>query len=213
MRKTRRRPSPATVMAALALFVALGGSAYATHTHRMGTQDLRNLAVTTPKLANGSVAPIKLHSNAFTALSDARLLDPRDNDDVAGTVGELSWARGPITIEDTPAGPDPIPTEDDGRFWREIDLDPGVYVLQGTAAVTAGPGDAAITRTFLDGEPITDGDGYFLVPGADGAAFSGSTVVEVDGEEQQTLVQRVVNDGSDVDYADNFLITKTQRTQ
>lgn len=43
------RPSPATAVALLALFVSLGGSAYAIN--KIGTNQIRNGAVTKPKLA------------------------------------------------------------------------------------------------------------------------------------------------------------------
>jgi hypothetical protein len=48
-----RRPSHATVVAYLALFAALGGSAYAVS--RVGTKDLKPNAVTSPKIKNHTV--------------------------------------------------------------------------------------------------------------------------------------------------------------
>jgi hypothetical protein len=53
-----RRPSHATVVAYLALFVALGGSAIAVS--RVGTNDLKNNAVTSAKIRNGSVGAADL---------------------------------------------------------------------------------------------------------------------------------------------------------
>lgn len=53
-----RRPSPALVVAALALLLSLGGSAYAAVSlpaGSVGTRQLRNGAVTTSKLAAGAV--------------------------------------------------------------------------------------------------------------------------------------------------------------
>src|SRR4051794_9642076 len=48
-----RRPSHATVVAYMALFTALGGSAYAVS--RVGTEDLKRSAVTSPKIKNHTV--------------------------------------------------------------------------------------------------------------------------------------------------------------
>jgi hypothetical protein len=48
-----RRPSHATVVAYLALFAALGGSAYAVS--KVGTGDLKNGAVTSEKIRNHAV--------------------------------------------------------------------------------------------------------------------------------------------------------------
>ena len=51
-------PSPATVMAALALFVSLGGTAWAVK--QIGTNQIKNNAVTTNKIKNGAVTGGKL---------------------------------------------------------------------------------------------------------------------------------------------------------
>jgi hypothetical protein len=58
----RRRLTPATVISVLALFFALGGSAFAAAT--VGTADLQNQAVTTPKLADGAVTGKKIATQA-----------------------------------------------------------------------------------------------------------------------------------------------------
>lgn len=58
-----RRRSPATLIAMLALIVALsGGTAYAAAT--IGTDDIKNKAVTTPKLDDGAVTTAKLGPQA-----------------------------------------------------------------------------------------------------------------------------------------------------
>jgi hypothetical protein len=49
-----RRPSHATVVAYLALFAALAGSAYAVST--VGTDDLKRGAVTSPKIRNHTIS-------------------------------------------------------------------------------------------------------------------------------------------------------------
>lgn len=54
----RRRPSPALVVAIIALLVALGGTAIAANTIR--STDIVNGQVMRPDLANGAVAPAKL---------------------------------------------------------------------------------------------------------------------------------------------------------
>jgi hypothetical protein len=58
-----RHPRYADVVATLALFFALGGTAYAA---TIGTSDIRNGAVTTPKLADEAVSHAKLTPNAVT---------------------------------------------------------------------------------------------------------------------------------------------------
>ena len=66
---TRFRPSPAMIVACVALLVALGGTSYAVTQlpqHSVGRKQLRPAAVTTSKLANGAVSKPKLAANAVT---------------------------------------------------------------------------------------------------------------------------------------------------
>ena len=58
MRKTPRRPSPALVVACLALLVALGGTSYAT------VLQVPRASVGTPQLKRNAVTPAKLAPNA-----------------------------------------------------------------------------------------------------------------------------------------------------
>jgi hypothetical protein len=62
---TRIRISPASPIALLALFVALGGGAYAA-SGTIGTVDLQNRAVTKAKLARNAVVPGKIRGGAVT---------------------------------------------------------------------------------------------------------------------------------------------------
>jgi hypothetical protein len=58
----RFRPSPALVISVIALFVALGGVGYAAAT--IGTQDIKNGAVTSKKLHRAAVASKKIRKGA-----------------------------------------------------------------------------------------------------------------------------------------------------
>ena len=59
-----RKPSPALVIASIALFVALGSGAYAAN--KVGTNQIKNKAVTKQKLAGKSVTKVKLADEAVT---------------------------------------------------------------------------------------------------------------------------------------------------
>lgn len=57
--------NPASLLALVALFMALGGVSYAAAT-KIGTKDIRNGAVTTPKLKKNAVTTVKIKANAVT---------------------------------------------------------------------------------------------------------------------------------------------------
>jgi hypothetical protein len=64
-----RRPGGATVIASVALFVALGGTGYAAFSlpkNSVGSKQLKSNAVTTSKLKNNAVTTGKLKNNAVT---------------------------------------------------------------------------------------------------------------------------------------------------
>jgi hypothetical protein len=96
-RLTLPRPTYANVVATLALVFALGGTAYAAAT--VGTADIQDGAVTTPKLANeavsnaklapGSVNAGSLGSNAVTSTKIA-----------ASSVGSVKIADNSVTLAD-----------------------------------------------------------------------------------------------------------------
>jgi hypothetical protein len=56
---------PATIIAVIALLVALSGAGYAAT--KIGTAQLKNNAVTTPKIKNGAVSTAKLKNNAVNS--------------------------------------------------------------------------------------------------------------------------------------------------
>jgi hypothetical protein len=73
MRKSlQRRPSLALVVSFVALFIALGGSAYAGFglaKNSVGTKQLKNGAVTTSKIRNGAVTSSKINGSGVTVSS------------------------------------------------------------------------------------------------------------------------------------------------
>ncbi len=103
---TRRRPSPALVIACLALVVALGGTSYAAITlpsNAVGTRQLRDRAVTSAKLANGVVQTRKLRARAVTAsvLGDRSVTSAKLAN---GAVTSAKLAPGTINTTNVPAG-------------------------------------------------------------------------------------------------------------
>lgn len=60
----RFRPTPALIVAMIALFVALGGVGYAAH--QIGTKNIQNNAITTKKIAPNAVTTGKIKNKAVT---------------------------------------------------------------------------------------------------------------------------------------------------
>ena len=95
------RPSPAMVVAMVALIVALGGSAYAAK--KIGSSQLKKNAVTTKKIKNGAVTGGKLASGAVSSgkiagnavttdkITDGAVTTGKIAD---ATLGSLTTARG-----------------------------------------------------------------------------------------------------------------------
>jgi hypothetical protein len=106
------------VAAALSLFIALGGTAYAVAANSVGTAQLKNGAVTNPKLAansvgngkviDGSLAPEDLGGSLRTLVRGRCPLGSRDAPmDALGTGGWLCFdhfARGPAVENDALTG-------------------------------------------------------------------------------------------------------------
>jgi len=103
MRKILRRlPSPAMVVACIALAVALGGTSYAAITlprNSVGTKQLQKNAVVASKLSSRSVGPQKLQNNAVTlrAVKDNQLTGSKI---VESTLGQVPSAKKADSADD-----------------------------------------------------------------------------------------------------------------
>jgi hypothetical protein len=89
---SRRRPSAATLIAAVALFVALGGTAQALHghnkvrsddivNHSIVGHDIANNAIKSPNIKNGNVTPNKtqfVHTSSLATASATTASSPTD---------------------------------------------------------------------------------------------------------------------------------------
>ena len=113
MRKLVRRPSPAMIVACIALLVSLGGTSFAAATqlarNSVGTPQLRDGAVTNPKLRNNAVNSAKVQNRSLLRVDfapgqlPAGPTGPQGPTGPAGPAGAAGPAGpagviGPITV-------------------------------------------------------------------------------------------------------------------
>jgi hypothetical protein len=82
MRRLKRRPSAGTVIALIALFVAIGGTTYAAK--KIGTKQLKNGAVKTNKLANNAATGKKVAEATLSQVPSAKAADTATTANAAG---------------------------------------------------------------------------------------------------------------------------------
>ena len=75
MHRYRPRLTYANVMATLGVFLSLGGTAWAVAANSVGTKNLKDGAVTKPKIASGAVTGTKVNVSNFPAVPSARHAD------------------------------------------------------------------------------------------------------------------------------------------
>lgn len=97
MKQLKRHLTVANVLSAVALFMALGGAAYAAKLmlpkKSVKTQNLANGAVTNLKLRNGAVTPLKIRNGAVTGAKIA-----------TGAIGSTQLADGGVRSVDLGGG-------------------------------------------------------------------------------------------------------------
>jgi hypothetical protein len=185
----RMRPSPAMVVAFIALFVAIGGSSYAVTrlpSKSVGSKQLRkgavrnaniaNSAVTGAKVKNGSLtaADIRLASLAGITAASATNATNATHAGAAGALDRVTYASRPGSV---PAAPPPPP----GETTSTIVGGTSAACPPGTFAVGGGVGVEDNTHTsVVDSFPEPGGRAWTArVDNSDSAAPHGFTVVAV----------------------------------
>jgi hypothetical protein len=107
----RRGPSPAMVVAVIALFVALGSGAYAAVTlppNSVGAKQLKNAAVTPAKIQNGAVTSSKIQDRAVASskIQDQAVTHGKIGN---GAITSANVHSGSLVPADFPAGTFPGP--------------------------------------------------------------------------------------------------------
>ena len=164
MRLSGRRPSPAMVVACLALFVALAGTSVAAVSqlvprNSVGTAQIRNAAVTNPKLRNNAVNSAKVANRSLLAADFAPGQIPPGPAGQAGAAGPAGppgpfpaalpagqTVRGAYNMGATAAGAGAL-ANTAVSFVYALAAAPAVFfVRQGTAAPAQCPGNATFPQ-------------------------------------------------------------------
>jgi hypothetical protein len=189
MFRGRLRPSPAMVVAFIALFVAIGGSSYAVTrlpAKSVGSKQLRKGAVRTTNLANGAVTGAKVKNRSLTAADinvasltgiTAASATNATNATHAGAAGALDKVFYVSRAGSVPAAPAPVPPETSSTIVGGA----SAACPPGTFAVGGGVGVEDNTQTsVVDSFPEPGGRAWTArVDNSDTAAAHGFTVVAV----------------------------------
>ena len=139
--KLEGRPSPALVISLIALFVALGSGAYAAN--KIGTNQIKNKAVTTSKLAGKGVTTSKLAGQAVTTnkLNDAAVSESKLGQSAVGTDKIADSAVTNSKLNGTSVGTNKLKDESVSRGK-----------LQNSAVGTDKIADSAVTSAKVSSE-------------------------------------------------------------
>ena len=88
-----KRPSPAMIVALVALFAALGGSAYAAK--KIGTKEIKANAITTGKIKKNAITTAKIKKEAVTGakIKESSLGPVPSATDATNAVNATNWSR------------------------------------------------------------------------------------------------------------------------
>jgi hypothetical protein len=160
-----RRPSPAMVVACIALLVALGGTSIAAVSqvanNSVGTAQLKSNAVTTPKIKNNAVTAPKIASNAVAAAKIA-----------SNAVGSAKIAANAVTGEKIAANAVTTDKVQDGSLTA-ADLAAGVIPASSSsyARFLNGPVPVASAVTEATSLNIPQAGNYVIVAKTVAAGF------------------------------------------
>lgn len=156
MKKRLRPPSPALVIALVALFVALGGTSYAAlrlPRNSVGTIQIRNGAVINPKIRNGTILGSKLRNGTVTAgkINVKGLTVPNATHAVVAVTAQTAATATTATTADSAASATTAGTattaSSPGTLASGM-TETGVYDVDFVADNAADSGKAAITFPF-----------------------------------------------------------------
>jgi hypothetical protein len=183
MFRGRLRPSPAMVVAFIALFVAIGGSSYAVTrlpAKSVGAKQLRKGAVRTANLANGAVTGQKIKDGSLGA-ADLRPSSLAGMTVAGATHAGAAGALDRVTYVSAPGGVPAAPPPDSMGNQPTVTSGASATCPAGTFAIGGGVGVTDNTQTsVVDSFPEPGGRAWTArVDNSDPGAAHAFTVVAV----------------------------------
>jgi hypothetical protein len=158
------RPSPALVVACLALLVSLGGTSVAAVNalapNSVGTSQLKNNAVVTAKIKSGGVGVSDIASNAVqtakiknSAVTAAKLASNAVTNAKIGdnAVNSAKVEDGSLSASDLAAGTIPAPSDGFVRFLNGPIVVPSTLTTIANLSIPAAGSYVVIAKTYLTG--------------------------------------------------------------
>jgi hypothetical protein len=174
-----RRPSPATAIACIALFVALGGVSYGFATGSIDSREIRNENVHSQDIRNNSIRTDDLRNNEVRG-RDIRNSTVRGPDVAFNSLGgpdvrESTLGAVPSAARATDA--DTLDGKDSSAFQPAGQILPFSLKLQGgETTVIAGHGQLAVAAQCLDNDAGNDTARLLVVTASDQALMDGADV-------------------------------------
>lgn len=216
------RPSPALVVATIALIVALGGTSYAAFIvpkNSVGTRQLKNDAVTTKKIKNGSVTGSKMNLSGVVAphAADARYASTAGSATTAGYARSATNAGHAANADSATNAINATYADNAGGTEHASLADiatTAIYALNGVFAAGQIREDGSIVAatTELVSVSHTPNSGLYCLVFIDQPSeteLASSVVSEAGIDPAPTLVPRVTN-GQDSDCPSGQLAVRVQ---
>lgn len=175
--RRRLRPSPAMVVAFIALFVAVGGSSYAVTrlpAGSVGSKQLKKNAVTGVKVKNRSLTAADINVRSLAGVASAVSAASATHADAAGGLDKITYVNAPAGVPPAPP-PDPAGNQGTTVAGASATCPPGMFAAAGGVGV-----DDNINTSVVDSFPEPGGHAWTArVDNSDPGAAHGFTVVAV----------------------------------
>jgi hypothetical protein len=149
MRHRVHRPSPALIVALIALFVALGGTGYAAATGSIDGREIKNSSIQSKDIKNSSVTGSDVKNKSLT---------PGDfSGSVTGPAG-AQGARGPAGLSGVERVAETVPNSSNNAKTHTVTCPVGKRVIGGGARIVSGEGQVTLDESYPNSDTTYFGE-------------------------------------------------------